>query len=179
MNQNKTDISKFISYGLRHAPEKIGLIMDSNGWVIIDDLIKSAIDNGYDLNYELLEEIVENNDKKRFSMSSDGVKIRANQGHSIDVDVELAEKFPPNLLYHGTASRFIESIKNDGLMAKSRLYVHLSSDYETALKVGGRHGKPCVLNVNSQEMNRDGIKFYLSNNNVWLTKFVDKKYITF
>ena len=124
-----------------------------------------------------LEEIVETNDKKRYEFSDDKKKIRARQGHSVDVDVELEEKTPPDILYHGTATKFLESIYKNGINSGNRLYVHLSNDEDTAKKVGSRHGTPYVLKIDANKMFNDGNKFYLSNNDVWLTKFVDKKYI--
>ena len=124
-----------------------------------------------------LEEIVETNDKKRYEFSDDKKKIRARQGHSIEVDVELEEKTPPDILYHGTATKFLESIYKNGINSGNRLYVHLSNDEDTAKKVGSRHGTPYVLKIDANRMFNDGNKFYLSNNDVWLTKFIDKKYI--
>ena len=126
-----------------------------------------------------LEEIVETNNKKRYEFSDDKKKIRARQGHSIPVDVELKEATPPDVLYHGTAKNFVGSIWKNGIKKMSRLYVHLSGDEETARKVGKRHGYPVVIFINTKQMREDGIKFYLSNNNVWLTEFVDKKYLMF
>ncbi len=126
---------------------------------------------------DILEEIVRTDNKQRYSFNEDKTLIRANQGHSIPVDVELEEKQPPQYLYHGTAERFLDSIMSDGLKPMSRLYVHLSQDKETAVKVGKRHGSPVVLKIKAEEMWKDGIKFYLSQNGVWLTKYVDNKYI--
>ena len=125
----------------------------------------------------ILEEIVETDNKQRYSFNMDHTLIRANQGHSIPVDVELKEANPPEYLYHGSASRFLENILTDGLQHMNRLYVHLSENIETAISVGTRHGEPIVLKINSGKMNDDGIKFLLSENGVWLTNFVDKKYI--
>ena len=126
---------------------------------------------------DILKEVVATNDKQRFKFSDDYTKIRANQGHSIKVDVELKETEPPAILYHGTAARFIQSIKEGGLVAKGRLYVHLSADEETAVKVGRRHGSPVVLTLNAAKMREDGFKFYLSENGVWLTESVPAEYI--
>lgn len=170
-------IGKFLSYALRHAPEKAGVRIDANGWVFIDDLVNACVRNGYDVDYDVILDIVENNDKQRYSISICGNKIRANQGHSINVDVELKEVVPPDILFHGTAKKFVSSILEQGLMPKSRLYVHLSSDQETATKVGQRHGVPVILKINTGAMHRDNVKFYVSDNNVWLVKTVDKKYI--
>lgn len=124
-----------------------------------------------------MEEIVRTDNKQRYSFNEDKTLIRANQGHSVSVDVELKEKEPPEFLYHGTADRFLKSIMTEGLKPMSRLYVHLSKDIETANKVGKRHGNPAILKVNSGQMNQDGIKFYLSENGVWLTSKVDVKYL--
>lgn len=172
MSNTDTKISKYLSYLLRHKPEVIGLKMDKNGWVLVDELIeKSEIK----LNKEVIEKIVKNSDKQRFELK-DG-KIRANQGHSIDVDVELVAKEPPEILYHGTATRFLENILKEGLLPQSRQYVHLSKDEYTAIKVGQRHGKATVLEIRALEMFKDGYKFFLSKNGVWLTKSVPVKYI--
>lgn len=172
MNNIDTKISKYLSYLLRHKPEAVGLTMDKNGWVLVDELIeKSEIE----LNKEIIEKIVKNSDKQRFELK-DG-KIRANQGHSIDVDVELVSKEPPEILYHGTATRFLENIFKEGLLPQSRQYVHLSRDEDTALKVGQRHGKAIVLKIRALAMFTDGYTFFLSKNGVWLTKSVPIKYI--
>jgi putative RNA 2'-phosphotransferase len=171
-------ISKFLSLVLRHSPETINLNMDRNGWVSINELIENA--NKYKnmrLTVDLIKTIVKNNDKQRFIISDDGEKIRANQGHSLTVDLELESKTPPDILYHGTASRFLDSILKNGLNSMSRQYVHLSSTEETALTVGKRHGNPIILYINAKKMNEDGYKFYLSENNIWLVDKVPAKYI--
>lgn len=172
-------LSVFISLILRHKPETIGIQLDKHGWANVEELINGINDTGKKIDMEILEEIVRTDNKQRYSFNEDKTLIRANQGHSIPVDVELKEQKPPQFLYHGTASRFLDSIMQDGLKPMSRLYVHLSKDIETAMKVGKRHGKPIILTVNSEEMYNDGIEFFLSENGVWLTKNVDKKYITF
>jgi len=177
-NDAHATISKFLSLVLRHSPQTIHLNIDKNGWVNIDDLIQNA--NKYrkiHLTVDLLYTIVETNDKQRFILSDDGKRIRANQGHSIKVDLELEAKTPPNILYHGTASRFMDSIMKEGLKPMTRQYVHLSQTEETALTVGQRHGKPIVLCINAKNMFEDGYKFYLSENNVWLVNDVPVKYI--
>lgn len=171
-------LSVFISLILRHKPETIGIQLDEHGWANIDELINGINNSGRKINMEILEEIVRTDNKQRYSFNENKTLIRANQGHSVPVDVELKEQQPPKVLYHGTASRFLDSIIQDGLKPMSRLYVHLSSDMETAMKVGKRHGEPVVLKINTEGMYNDGIKFYLSENGVWLTKSVDKKYIT-
>lgn len=170
-------LSVFISLILRHKPDVVGIQLDEHGWANVDELINGINNTGRNINMDILEEIVRTDNKQRYSFNDDKTLIRANQGHSISVDVELEEKQPPKYLYHGTADRFINSIMTDGLKPMSRLYVHLSKDEKTAMKVGKRHGKPIVLKIESEEMYNDGIKFYLSENSVWLTKYVDKKYI--
>jgi len=173
---NDIKIGKYICLILRHKPEIIGIELDKNGWANIDELINGVKKKYPDFNREGLEYIVKTDNKQRYSLSDDKSKIRARQGHSIDVDVELNELTPPELLYHGTAERFLESIMKEGLVPKSRLYVHLSKDVETAEKVGKRHGKPAVLKIETGKMAEDGFKFYLSENGVWLTKAVPPKY---
>lgn len=176
MKTNKDDLvskGKYLSYILRHGKEEFeGGLIDGNGWMSIDDLVSKK---GF--TKELIDEIVKTNNKSRYEYNEDGTKIRARQGHSIPVDVELREVRPPDKLFHGTADRFIDSIFKEGLKPQTRLYVHLSYDKETALNVGKRHGNPVVLVIDAKRMYDDGIKFYVSNNGVWLTKFVDKKYI--
>lgn len=171
-----TDTSRFLSLILRHKPETIGITLDEHGWANVDELIEK-ISIRHPMSMEMLEEIVATDNKMRYSFNEDKTLIRANQGHSIDVDVELEEKIPPKVLYHGTGEKYISSIEKEGLIPKSRLYVHLSADYETAVKVGSRHGKPVVYLVNCAEMASDGYKFYRSVNGVWLTKHVPVKYM--
>lgn len=175
---NDIKIGKFICLILRHKPEIIGIELDKNGWANVDELINGLKKKYPDFNREKLEYIVNTDNKQRYSLSDDKSKIRARQGHSIDVDVELKELAPPEFLYHGTAERFLESIMKEGLVPKSRLYVHLSNDVETAEKVGKRHGKPAVLKIETGKMAKDGFKFYLSENGVWLTKAVPPKYFS-
>jgi putative RNA 2'-phosphotransferase len=171
-------ISKFLSLVLRHSPETIHLNMDKNGWVNIDELIANADKyKNIRLNSGLIRIIVENNDKQRFAISDDGKRIRANQGHSIIVDLELESKTPPGILYHGTAVHSLDSIMKEGLKPMSRQFVHLSPAEEIALTVGKRHGKPVVLYIDTKNMQKDGYKFYLSKNNVWLVNHVPAKYI--
>lgn len=170
-------LSVFISLVLRHKPDAAGIQLDEHGWANVDELIEGISNTGRTIDINILEEIVRTDNKQRYSFNEDKTLIRANQGHSISVDVELEEKQPSQYLYHGTADRFLDSILSEGLKSMSRLYVHLSNDKETAMKVGKRHGKPVVLKIKAGEMWKDGIKFYLSQNGVWLTRFVDKKYI--
>lgn len=173
-----TRLSKFISLVLRHKPEQIGLTLDKHGWAKVDDLLSRLNANQNQIDMEILEEIVRTDSKQRYSFNEDKTLIRANQGHSINVDLQLEECKPPNILYHGTATKYLDSIMEGGILSKSRQHVHLSKDIETAVNVGSRHGKVVVLKVNSEEMHKDGCKFFLSSNGVWLTDKVDKKYIT-
>lgn len=173
----KKKTSKFLSYVLRHQPELIGLNLDENGWANVDELIAKSTNDTQGFTFEELNEIVETNDKKRFVFNEDKTRIRANQGHSIGIDLNLKPQQPPEFLYHGTAQANVDSILENGIEKKSRQHVHLSSDKETANKVGMRHGKPVILTIKTKEMSEDGILFYLSENGVWLTDFVDQKYI--
>jgi len=180
MNEKETkSISKFLSLVLRHSPETIGLKLDENGWADVEELISKCSQKGNKLNFELLDYVVENNDKKRFAFNEDKTKIRASQGHSISVELNLAETEPSEYLYHGTVGKFLENIKKEGLQKMTRQHVHLSKDLETAIKVGSRRGAAQILTVKSGAMHRDGFKFYLSENNVWLTDEVPVKYIEF
>ncbi|PBJ11003.1 RNA 2'-phosphotransferase [Flavobacterium sp. ACN6] len=174
-------VSKFLSLVLRHSPETIGLKLDENGWADVDELILKCNKKGSQnqMTAELLDYVVENNDKKRFAFNEDKTKIRASQGHSISVELNLEETEPSEYLYHGTVAKFLESIKKEGLQKMSRQHIHLSKDRETAVKVGSRRGAPQILSIRSGQMYRDGFKFYLSENNVWLTDEVPVKYIDF
>ncbi len=172
----KDSMSKFISLILRHHPEAAYVELDEHGWADVDKLIKGIKRTGKQMNMELLEEIVRTDNKQRYSFNEDKTRIRANQGHSISVDVGLKEQEPPVFLYHGTAVGFYQRIQEQGLKPMGRLYVHLSKDVETAVNVGKRHGKPIVLKIHSGDMYRDGQTFYLSENGVWLTKNVAPKY---
>ncbi len=166
--------SKTLSYLLRHNPEDLN--MDSNGWVSVDDILRKL-----NMTIDDLKEVVKTNDKKRFGFNDDITKIRANQGHSISVDVQLKEVEPPKFLYHGTSPSFVrEIIRSGGLSKMRRQHVHLSADRETAVNVGKRHSKyldPAIFTVRSYDMYEDGYKFFLSENNVWLTEYVPKKYL--
>lgn len=176
MSKQLEEISKFIALILRHKPETIGITLDEHGWAKVDELI-DGISKTYVFNMEMLEEIVRTDKKGRYSFSEDKTLIRANQGHSINVDVELEEKEPPEFLWHGTGEKFVSGIDTEGLIPKSRLYVHLSKDEDTALQVGARHGKPVLYRVLSGKMYKDGYVFYLSQNGVWLTKKVPLEYL--
>mgnify|MGYP000493099814 FL=1 len=172
----KDKLSVFISLVLRHKPDAASIQLDEHGWANVDELINGINSTGRKLDMEKLEEIVATDEKRRYSFNEDKTLIRANQGHSLPVDVELKEQGPPEFLYHGTAKRFLENIQAEGLKPMSRLYVHLSKDKETAIKVGKRHGEPVVLQVHSGKMFRNGNKFYLSENGVWLIKSVPVRY---
>lgn len=174
MSLNKT--SRFISMILRHKPGVIGITLDEHGWANVSELVE-GVNKVHPLDMETLEEIVRTNEKQRFSFNEDKTKIRANQGHTIPVDVEQDEKDPPEVLYHGTGEKYVESIDCTGLVPRQRLYVHLSTDKEMAAKVGQRHGKPVVYRVNSGQMAKEGFTFYLSVNGVWLTKAVPVQYL--
>ena len=171
-----TEISKYIALILRHKPETIGIALDEHGWASVDALI-AGISKEHNFNMEMLEEIVRTDNKQRYSFNEDKTLIRANQGHSILVDVELEQATPPDILYHGSAVKFEEAIDREGLIPKSRLYVHLSKDFDTAVTVGSRHGKPVIYKVKAGEMTKDGYEFFLSANKVWLTKSVPVKYL--
>lgn len=179
MNQNIVKISKFLSLVLRHEPEKIGLSLDAAGWVSVDELLAACRQHGKAITFEQLQDVVANNDKQRFSFSADGNLIRANQGHSVEVELGYESATPPATLFHGTAERFLASIKEQGLLKGERHHVHLSADIETATKVGQRHGKPVVLRVDAGKMQQDGFIFYLSTNGVWLTEHVPVPYLMF
>lgn len=171
-----TDISRFMSLILRHKPETIGISLDEHGWANVDELIE-GIAKTREFNMDILEEVVKTDNKQRYSFNGDKTLIRANQGHSIPVDVELDEVEPPAELWHGTGEKYVESIDKMGLIPKSRLYVHLSKDSDTATNVGRRHGKPVLYTVKTGDMFKDGYKFFLSKNGVWLTKEVPVKYL--
>ncbi len=170
---NITQTSKLIALILRHKPETIGITLDEHGWANVSELL-----NGLKIDMALLEEIVTTDNKQRYSFNDDKTLIRANQGHSILVDVELEEVQPPEFLWHGTGVKYEHSICNAGLIPKSRLYVHLSSDVETAVNVGKRHGEVLLFRIDAARMYMDGFKFYLSKNGVWLTKHVPVKYLS-
>jgi putative RNA 2'-phosphotransferase len=173
------DISKFLSLVLRHKPETIGVNMDTNGWVVVDELIEKCGKKGMTFDFETLEEVVLTNDKQRFAFSDDYVRIRANQGHSVNVDLQFEPSEPGGYLFHGTVEKFLESIRAEGLQKRSRLHVHLSKDLETATKVGSRRGKPVILKIDADQMVKDGYAFYRSQNGVWLCDEVPAKYIQF
>lgn len=172
MANDLTKTSRFISLILRHKPETIGIKLDKHGWANVDELLK-----GVNIDFATLERIVNEDEKGRYSFNDDKTKIRANQGHSINVDVELEEMIPPDVLYHGTGQKYVDSINKIGLIPKTRLYVHMTEDLEVAKITGMRHGKLIVYQIDAKKMNDDGILFYKSVNNVWLTKDVKTKYL--
>lgn len=172
-------ISKFISMILRHRPEVIGITLDEHGWADVNELIKGINDTGEEVEFSkaTLETIVKTDKKQRYSFSQDKTLIRANQGHSIPVDVELEKKEPPKVLYHGTGVKSVKAIQEQGLLPMERLYVHLSIDVKTATNVGKRHDTPVIFQVNAEQMQKDGYDFFQSVNGVWLTKEVPAKYL--
>ncbi|OGF63791.1 MAG: RNA 2'-phosphotransferase [Candidatus Fischerbacteria bacterium RBG_13_37_8] len=177
MNGKLIKLSKFICKVLRHEPEAIGLELDSEGWVNVDELLLKAKQAGVLFDRETIEMLIQSSDKKRFILSEDRKKIRATHGHSISVALHYEAKEPPEFLYHGTAWRFVSSIKENGLQPKGRQFVHLSVDKETAADVGRRHGKPVILTIKSYEMHANGLIFYKSESGIWLTKSVPPEYI--
>lgn len=179
MEKQATQISKFLSLVLRHQPELVGLSLSEAGWVSVSDLLAACRQHGKAISLEQLQDVVADNDKKRFSFSDDGSFIRANQGHSVEIELGYEAASPPAKLFHGTAERFLASIKEQGLLKRNRHHVHLSADTETAIKVGQRHGKPVVLHVDAGKMQQDGFTFYLSTNGVWLTEHVPVPYLMF
>lgn len=170
-------LSKFLSFVLRHDPEAIGLALDSQGWAAIDELITKANAAGTEFDRDDLLRVVAESDKKRFSLSPDRDRIRAAQGHSVSVELGLAAREPPQLLYHGTAVRFVESIRSEGLKPQSRQQVHLSVDGKTAERVGQRHGKPHIFRIDAAAMHARGFKFYRADNGVWLTDKVPPEFL--
>ena len=171
-----TDTSKYLSLVLRHKPETVGISLDEHGWADVNELIE-GVSKTREFNMDILQEIVRTDSKQRYSFNPDKTLIRANQGHSIPVDVELKNTKPPKYLYHGTGEKYRESIDEKGLIPKSRHYVHLSADIETAVNVGSRHGKPIVYRVWSESMHRNGFEFFKSVNGVWLTEKVPTQYL--
>lgn len=178
MPPNLTHHSKFLSLILRHKPAQIGLTLDENGWANVQELIGKAKTAGFSFTPELLNEIAETNNKKRFAFNEDKTRIRASQGHSIEVKLDLQAVEPPEFLYHGTVEKFLPSILKEGLQKMQRQHVHLSKDTETATHVAARRGKPVILKINSARMFSDGCAFFISENNVWLCNEVLPQYIS-
>ncbi|HTV42693.1 MAG TPA: RNA 2'-phosphotransferase [Candidatus Sulfotelmatobacter sp.] len=171
--------SKFLSLILRHEPERVGLKLDDAGWTGVDGLLRALNQHGMPLTLEELKHIVATSDKKRFAFSEDANRVRANQGHSIEVDLRYVPQTPPEMLFHGTAMRFLDSIRRDGLQRMERHDVHLSAETKLTLQVGGRHGKPVLLAVRAGDMHRAGHEFRVSVNGVWLVKHVPPQFIEF
>lgn len=177
MPDRTVKISKFLSLVLRHKPETIGLTLDPAGWVSVAELLQACAQHHFPLSAEELQAVVASNDKQRFAFSEDGKRIRANQGHSIEVELGYQPAEPPEFLYHGTVERFLPSIRANGLLKGQRHHVHLSPDTATAAKVGSRRGQPVVLTVSSGEMSRAAYPFYQSANGVWLTDHVPPQFL--
>jgi putative RNA 2'-phosphotransferase len=172
-------LSKFLSLVLRHKPEAIGIALDSGGWVNVAELLAALDRHGHLLSLDELRDIVATSDKRRFAFSEDGQKIRASEGHSVQVDLGYLPSVPPERLYHGTVERFLDPIRRDGLLKGRRHHVHLSIDQPKAARLGERRGRPVILTIRAGDMHRDGLLFYLSANGVWLTKHVPVRYIEF
>ncbi len=175
--KRKAKISKFLSLVLRHKPEEIGLTLEDGGWVKVEKLIKACHYYGKKFTPAELREVVETNEKKRFSFDETGAKIRANQGHSVEVEIGFEESLPPAVLYHGTAEKNLKVIFAEGLKKMARHHVHLSADTETARAVGARYGKPVILRVDTAKMRGAGFKFYVSANGVWLADEVPAEFL--
>jgi putative RNA 2'-phosphotransferase len=170
--------SKFLSFVLRHQPQSIGLELDAQGWAEMQALIDAANQHGRRLTPELIRDVAANCEKQRFCISDDGQRIRANQGHSVKIDLALPASQPPDVLYHGTATRFMASIEKSGLIPNGRHHVHLSADVGTARNVGSRHGVPVILKIDARRMTEDGIRFMQSQNGVWLCDAVLPTYFS-
>jgi putative RNA 2'-phosphotransferase len=170
-------LSKFLSFVLRHKPDEIGLKLGPEGWVNIDELVQKANTAGTSFSHADLLGVVASNDKKRFSLSADGLSIRAAQGHSVKVELGLSPQKPPSVLYHGTATRFVDAILSEGLKPQTRQQVHLSSDEATAQRVGQRHGKPHIFKVDAASMHAKGFKFFRADNGVWLADHVPPEFL--
>jgi len=172
-----THLSKLLSYILRHKPGEYEIVLDENGYTNVDELINKLNAHNENINFEILQHIVDTNNKKRFAFNNDLTKIRASQGHSVDVELGYREQQPPDILYHGTVEKFLAAIMKEGLQKMQRHHVHLSADKTTAIKVGERRGKPVILEIKACEMFSAGYKFYLSDNGVWLTDHVLARFI--
>jgi putative RNA 2'-phosphotransferase len=171
-------ISKYLSKHLRHQPERLGLTLASGGWVSVEELLTACAQHQFPISREELEAVVATSDKKRFSFDSTGKLIRANQGHSVAIDLQLEPQVPPDILYHGTGDRAVEMILQSGLNKMSRHHVHLSQDVETARKVGARHGRPVVFAIAAAAMHQAGHLFFCAENGVWLVDYIPSEYLT-
>jgi putative RNA 2'-phosphotransferase len=172
-----TKVSKYLARHLRHAPERIGLELQSGGWVDVETLLAACEKHGFRITRNELEQVVAQNDKQRFSFDESSTRIRANQGHSVEVDLQLKAQTPPDVLYHGTATHIAPNVWRDGLKKMRRHHVHLSRDVETATKVGARHGKPFIFEVDAKAMSNAGFQFFCSDNGVWLCDEVPPQYL--
>lgn len=179
MEKQLKQISKLLSLVLRHEPQHIGLTLDEQGWASVPELLEKINRKGIKLDFATLQIVVDTNGKKRFAFNPDKTRIRANQGHSIDIALDLPAQIPPATLFHGTAVSFIPAIRENGLQKMNRQHVHLTHNKETAIKVGSRHGKPVVLIVNALLMHEKQYAFFLSENGVWLTDHVPAQFIEF
>ncbi|QMW05558.1 RNA 2'-phosphotransferase [Spirosoma foliorum] len=177
MSNNETNISRFLSLVLRHQPEIIGIQLDQNGWTDVNELIERSNNYGIKFDREILNHIVATNSKKRFAFNETLDKIRASQGHSVAIELGYKNQKPPEILFHGTGEKSVQSILDTGLEKGSRQHVHLSSDINTAIKVGQRHGKPFVFKVFAEQMYNDKFEFFISDNGVWLTDNVPINYL--
>jgi putative RNA 2'-phosphotransferase len=175
--KNYTSLSKFLSLVLRHKPQTIGIELNAQGWTNVDILIAKMNQSGKMFDLEILKEIVRTDNKKRYTFNDDMTMIRASQGHSVDVELGYKPAAPPDILFHGTAEKFVDSILKSGLQKRSRHHVHLSKDQETAVKVGQRHGKPVVFEVSARKMFAKGFEFYESDNGVWLCDEVPVEFL--
>lgn len=179
MNSDRlVKVSKYLSKHLRHQPERLGLTLGTGGWVAVADLLNACTEHQFPISREELETVVATSDKKRFSFDPTGELIRANQGHSVEVDLQLEPQVPPDILYHGTGDRAVEMILQSGLNKMSRHHVHLSKDVETARKVGMRHGRPVVFAIDAKAMHQAGYLFFCSENGVWLVDHIPSEYLT-
>lgn len=178
MKGREKQVSKTLSYILRHGPESIGITLGRAGWVEVSELLNQLSLHRKAVNREELDSVVANNSKQRFEFSDDGLLIRARQGHSVDIDLEYEAIPPPDVLFHGTADRFLESIMENGLQKRGRHHVHLSTDKATMMEVGRRHGKAVLLEIDSARMHADRYEFFVTGNNVWLTETIPPEYIS-
>lgn len=176
-NSRLVKVSKYLSRHLRHQPERIGITLSSGGWVSVNELLAACQKHRFSINREELDLVVELNDKQRFSFDSTGTLIRANQGHTVEVDLQLKPVVPPHILYHGTGHKAVDSILQTGLCKISRHHVHLSADIPTATTVGARHGKPVIFAIDAVAMHSSGYEFYCSDNGVWLVDNVPPEYL--
>jgi putative RNA 2'-phosphotransferase len=170
-------VSKYLARHLRHEPERLGIALDPSGWVSVEELLSACAERSFALTFDELVEVVERNDKRRFSFDASQRRIRANQGHSVELDLALEATAPPRHLFHGTSRDRLSSIMEDGLQRMGRHHVHLSEDSTTAESVGRRHGRPVVLQIQAGEMSTTGLEFFVTSNNVWLTYYVAPRFI--